>query len=210
MQRDPAKFWNPYLAGVALGLVLLSAYAVMGKGIGASGASYRVGVAAVQAVAPAHAATAPGLKGAVAHGSPLDDWLVFEVLGVALGGVVGAYTSGRLGREVLRGPRISAAARIGMALAGGLLMGFAAKPISAPPATASPSRAAPEMPGPFRISRESRPAVYEATSPPSATPSTSNTSQSSSGEPCCAALCRPGADATCAGATACTAATPSR
>ena len=96
MQRDPAKFWNPYVAGAALGLVLLSSYVVMGKGIGASGASYRLGVAAVQTVAPEHVATAPGLKGAVQHGSPLDDWLVFEVLGVALGGLVGAYTSGLL------------------------------------------------------------------------------------------------------------------
>ncbi len=125
--RDPQKFWNPYLAGAALGLVLLSAYAVMGKGIGASGASYRVGVAAVQAVAPAHAATAPGLKGAVAHGSPLDDWLVFEVLGVVLGGAVAAYTSGRLSKETLRGAGVSVGRRLAFAFAGGALMGVAAR-----------------------------------------------------------------------------------
>ena len=127
MQRDPDKFWNPYLAGAALGLVLLSSYAVMGKGIGASGASYRAGVAAVQLVAPDHARSAPGLKGAVQHGSPLDDWLVFEVLGVMLGGVVGAYTSGRLSKEVRRGPNVSAGRRLAFALAGGILMGIAAR-----------------------------------------------------------------------------------
>ena len=127
MQRDPSKFWNPYLAGAALGLVLLTAYVVMGKGLGASGASFRLGVAAVEAVAPAHALAAPGLRGVAQHGSPLDDWLVFEVLGVALGGLVGAYTAGRLSKEVVRGPRISSAGRIGLALAGGLVMGFAAK-----------------------------------------------------------------------------------
>ncbi len=127
MQRDPAKFWNPYLAGVALGLVLLTAYVVMGKGLGASGASYRIGVAAVEAVAPAHGARAPALRAVAEHGSPLDDWLVFEVLGVALGGLVGAYTSGRLSREVLRGPRISAPGRLALALGGGVLMGVAAR-----------------------------------------------------------------------------------
>lgn len=127
MQRDPSKFWNPYLAGAALGLVLLTAYVVMGKGLGASGASFRLGVAAVEVVTPAHALAAPGLRGVTEHGSPLDDWLVFEVLGVALGGLVGAYTAGRLSREVVRGPRISSAGRIGLALAGGLVMGFAAK-----------------------------------------------------------------------------------
>ncbi len=52
---------------------------------------------------------------------------MFEILGVALGGLVGAYTSGRLSREILKGPRISAATRLGMALLGGAAMGFAAK-----------------------------------------------------------------------------------
>lgn len=127
MQRDPTRFWNPYLAGAALGLVLLSSYVIMGKGIGASGASYRLGVAAVHAVAPAHVASAPGLKGAVQHGSPLDDWLVFEVLGVALGGLVAAYTAGRLSRETLRGAGVSAGRRLAFALAGGVLMGVAAR-----------------------------------------------------------------------------------
>src|SRR5512138_1742935 len=119
MERDPNRFWNPYVAGVALGLVLLSAYVVMGKGLGASGASFRLGVAAVEAVAPAHVQKSPGLRSVAAHGSPLDDWLVFEVLGVALGGLVAAYTSGRLSKDVLRGPRISAASRLGLALLGG-------------------------------------------------------------------------------------------
>ncbi len=127
MPRDPNRFWNPYLAGAALGLVLLSSYVIMGKGLGASGASYRIGVAAVQAVAPAHAATAPGLKGAVQHGSPLDDWLVFEVLGVALGGLVGAYTSGRLSKETLRGAGVPVGRRLAFAFAGGALMGVAAR-----------------------------------------------------------------------------------
>ena len=125
--RDPTKFWNPYLGGAALGLVLLSAYVVMGKGLGASGASWRIGVAAVEAVAPGHVAASPALAKTAARGSPLDDWLVFEVVGVALGGLVGAYTSGRLRPEVLKGPRISSGARIGWALAGGFLMGVAAK-----------------------------------------------------------------------------------
>jgi uncharacterized protein len=125
--RDPAKFWNPYVAGAALGLVLLSSYVIMGKGIGASGASYRLGVAAVQVVAPAHVAAAPGLRSAVQHGSALDDWLVFEVLGVALGGLVAAYTSGRLSKETLRGAGVSTGRRLAFALGGGALMGVAAR-----------------------------------------------------------------------------------
>jgi hypothetical protein len=127
MTRDPEKLWNPYLAGVALGLVLLGSYVVMGKGLGASGASYRLGVAAVEAVAPSHAATAPGLRSATAAGSPLDDWIVFEFLGMFLGGLVAAYTSGRMSREVLRGPHISAGGRLALAFGGAVLMGIGAK-----------------------------------------------------------------------------------
>jgi hypothetical protein len=60
-------------------------------------------------------------------GSPLNDWLVFEVVGVVIGGLVGALTSGRFGGEVLRGPTFSKGGRIALAIAGGVMMGFAAK-----------------------------------------------------------------------------------
>ena len=36
--RAPAPYMNPYLAGIGLGLVLLAAFVVMGRGLGASGA----------------------------------------------------------------------------------------------------------------------------------------------------------------------------
>ena len=44
MQRDPNKFWNPYLAGVALGLVLLTGLVVLGKGLGGAVFPIQVGV----------------------------------------------------------------------------------------------------------------------------------------------------------------------
>ncbi len=127
MKRDPDKFWNPYLAGLALGAVLLATFLLMGKGLGASGASFRAGVWATNAVAPAHAASVPAMAGAMEDHHPLNDWLVFEVLGVVAGGLLAAWTSGRLRREVLKGPTFGTGARIALAVAGGLLMGFAAK-----------------------------------------------------------------------------------
>jgi uncharacterized protein len=125
MARDPNTFWNPYLAGVALGLVLATTYLVMGSGLGASGGSLRIGVAALSAVAPEHVAATPPLARAEVAEHP--NWLVLELLGVVLGGVVAAYSAGRLKREVLKGPRISTAGRLSLALAGGVLMGVAAK-----------------------------------------------------------------------------------
>jgi hypothetical protein len=125
MERSPNKFWNPYVAGVALGLVLAATYLVMGGGLGASGGSLRIGIAALSAIAPDHvASTGPLARAAVAEHP---GWLVYELFGVILGGLVAAYTAGRLKAEVLKGPRISTGARLAFALAGGVLMGMAAK-----------------------------------------------------------------------------------
>jgi hypothetical protein len=127
MERNPEKFWNPYLAGLALGAVLLTTYLAMGKGLGASGASFRLGVWVTNAVAPAHASAVPAMAGAMEDHHPLNDWLVFEVLGMLVGGALAAWTSGRLRREVLRGPTFGQGARLALAVGGGVLMGFAAK-----------------------------------------------------------------------------------
>jgi hypothetical protein len=125
MTRNPNKFWNPYLAGVALGLVLAATYLVMGGGLGASGGSLRMGIAALSVVAPEHVVATVSLARAAAAEHP--NWLVYELFGVVLGGLVAAYTSGRLRAEVLKGPRISTGSRLALALAGGVLMGMAAK-----------------------------------------------------------------------------------
>jgi hypothetical protein len=76
-------------------------------------------------VAPAHVGATPPLRRAVE--SEHVSWLVYEVAGLLLGGLVAAYTSGRLSGEVLKGPRVSRRARLALALLGGLLMGAAAK-----------------------------------------------------------------------------------
>ena len=119
------RFWNPYVAGLALGLVLLASFVVMGKGLGASGAAWHLGLAAIETVAPAHVAGNEYMARSAGH--HFDNRLVFMVLGVILGGLVAAYTAGRLKLQVRRGPRIGARARLGLALLGGVIMGIAAR-----------------------------------------------------------------------------------
>jgi hypothetical protein len=48
-------YWNPYLTGIGLGLVLLAAYVIMGRGLGASGAVSTVVAVGVNTIAPEHA-----------------------------------------------------------------------------------------------------------------------------------------------------------
>ncbi|MEZ4224070.1 MAG: YeeE/YedE thiosulfate transporter family protein [Polyangiaceae bacterium] len=120
--------WNPYLAGVALGLVLLATYVLMGFGLGSSSAVTRVTYAAAHVVAPAAIEKSAYMAPYVTQ-SPFDDWMMFEVLGVLFGGVFAAYSGGRLLRrpELLKGPRASVGLRVTLALSGGVLMGFAAR-----------------------------------------------------------------------------------
>jgi hypothetical protein len=128
MSHRHTKLWNPYVAGIALGLVLLTAFLVAGKGLGASGAVYRFGIFALNAVAPEHVAGHEFLSRSLAGGDhPLHAYYVFLLLGVVLGAVVSSYTGGRMGLEVVRGPRASVPLRLGLALVGGVLMGFAAR-----------------------------------------------------------------------------------
>ena len=124
----PKEYWNPYWAGVALGVVLLASFLVMGNGLGASGTANRMGIAAVNAVAPAHV-DGNAYMSQVKEGGRniLDNWLTFELIGVLLGGVVAAYTGRRMGRKIFKGPNISNGGRLALAFSGGMLMGMAAR-----------------------------------------------------------------------------------
>jgi uncharacterized protein len=123
-----APYSNPYLAGIGLGLVLLAAFVLVGRGLGASGAVNAFVAWVVHLVAPAHASRNEFLAGYLGDGStsPLKAWLVVEILGV----FAGALLSGLLARRVVataeRGPRVSAGTRLLMAFAGGATMAFGA------------------------------------------------------------------------------------
>ena len=121
-------YWNPYVAGFCLGLVLLSSFLVMGFGLGASSAATRLSVGAAHLIAPAATEANAYFAQYVGPGKKvLEDWLVFEVLGVFLGGLVGAYSGRRLKSEVIRGEGVSKGRRIALAILGGVIMGFAAR-----------------------------------------------------------------------------------
>lgn len=128
-ERVPAPYMNPYLAGIGLGVVLLAAYVVMGRGLGASGAVSSFVSWLVSVVAPQHAQANAYFRGYLEEGAghPLKAWLVFEVLGVIVGGFLSGLLAGRLGRIVEKGPNISAAGRLGLAFLGGGLMAVGAK-----------------------------------------------------------------------------------
>jgi uncharacterized protein len=129
VEKQPQPYWNPYVAGIGLGLVLLASFVVMGRGLGASGAFSSLVTVGVQAVAPNHVANNEFYSEYIGDGSksPLKDWLVFEVLGVFVGGFISGSLAHRVTKVVEKGPNISIRGRLLFAFLGGGLMGIGAK-----------------------------------------------------------------------------------
>lgn len=120
--------WDPYVAGFFLGLVLLFTFMVVGRGLGASGALTRATAIVAHTISPAWVEGNGALGGYFAHGGRWwDDWLVFELVGVMLGGLAAGLISGRFRFVVERGPRVDARTRIIFAILGGMVTGYGAR-----------------------------------------------------------------------------------
>ncbi|MFA9388808.1 MAG: YeeE/YedE thiosulfate transporter family protein [Prolixibacteraceae bacterium] len=120
------KYMNPYLAGFLLGLLLLATIYVTGRGLGASGAFKSIVVAAVNTVAPEHAANSVFYSEYKAEHpeGPMRNWLVFEVIGLVVGAFFSGVVSNRIGLKFEKGPRSTNTARIIGAIIGGFLFGY--------------------------------------------------------------------------------------
>jgi uncharacterized membrane protein YedE/YeeE len=125
-ERKATKYLNPYLGGVLLGIVLLAANFVSGRGLGASGAIKSTVVTAVTTVVPSSAEKSEFIReyGTAHPGNPMKTWLVFEMLGVLVGGFLSGAIAGRLKIKVEHSPKITSRRRLVFALAGGVLFGF--------------------------------------------------------------------------------------
>jgi uncharacterized protein len=125
--RVAQPYMNPYLAGIGLGLVLLAAFVLVGRGLGASGAFNSTIAWLVSLVVPGYARS-NGFLASYLEGDthPLKAWLVFEVVGVFVGALLSGLLAGRVAGAVEKGPRVSVGARFAYAFVGGGLMAIGA------------------------------------------------------------------------------------
>lgn len=125
---EKRKYMNPYLAGVLLGLVLLSAMFLSGRGLGASGGIKYTVVALVGAIDKEHATESPYYSKYFENGeSPLKNWLALEVFGMVLGGFISGALSHRLKFKIEKSPKISNNKRLFFAFLGGVFFVYGAQ-----------------------------------------------------------------------------------
>jgi len=132
MERDnpPAEkpaYWSAYVAGLAIGLTLILTYYVMGHGVGTSGAYTQLAARMLETEAPEHAQTNIYLRRYLELGPLSQSWIVIEMLGVLLGGFLGALTARRFQFQIERGPKIGEVDRLLFALGGGISVGFGSR-----------------------------------------------------------------------------------
>lgn len=119
---------NPYIAGTMLGLVLLLAMYLSGRGLGASGGLKYCVVSIVGAVDRPHAEKSPFYGKYFEGGNkPLKNWLTFEILGVVIGGFLSGAISKRLKFKIEKSPKISNVRRLLFAFLGGVFFVYGAQ-----------------------------------------------------------------------------------
>ncbi len=123
--KQEQKYWSPYVAGIGLGLTLLLAFVLVGRGLGASGAMMRLDVWFMNLFAADHATSNPYFSRYAE--SPLSNWLIFEIIGVMIGGFLSGVLAGRIKKGIGKGERISNRGRLILAFIGGGIVGFAAR-----------------------------------------------------------------------------------
>ena len=126
-QAKPAPYMNPLFAGILLGIVLLTTFVITGHGLGATGFTTRLTAWVGMYVAPVATNANDYLGGMVEEGKPLNAWITWQVIGVALGALISAFLAKRIyiqldGKKFLGGSK-----RPITALFGGILAGFGAR-----------------------------------------------------------------------------------
>ena len=119
---------NPYLAGTMLGLVLLLAMYLSGRGLAASGGIKYCVVSLVGSLSERHASQSVYYSKYFEDGQkPLKNWLPIEMFGILAGGFISGDVSGRLKFRIEKSPKISSTRRLVLAFLGGICFVYGAQ-----------------------------------------------------------------------------------
>ena len=121
-------YLNSYIGGMGIGLILFLGFFLVGQGFGDSGALTRIVAFVVDTVIPVHTEQLIYFKRYLTTSThPLNHWLVYMLIGIALGGLVSGMRGKRMKKEFIKGPNTTNRRRIVTAFVGGLLVTFGAR-----------------------------------------------------------------------------------
>jgi uncharacterized membrane protein YedE/YeeE len=120
-------YWPAWLAGLALGVVLLLTFVFTGHGLGATGFTTRLTAWLGDEVMPKWTLANDYLGPMVENGSVLSSWITWQVLGVFIGAFVSALLARRIALRIEGAATAGRTGRLLKALAGGILAGFGAR-----------------------------------------------------------------------------------
>jgi len=126
-EAAPPPYWNPYLVGMPLGLVLLATYLVTGRGLGATAGFAAVASFVAGIFSPEHVAANAVHAKYWNAGAPLANWTLVLLGGAFVGALVSGVQGRRIAFTVERGPRITDGQRLALAFAGGFIAAYGAK-----------------------------------------------------------------------------------
>ena len=122
------RYMNPYIAGTMLGIVLLLAMFLSGRGLGASGGIKYCAVSVVGAIDRQHAEESIYYSKYFTEGKkPLSNWLTIEIFGILAGGFLSGALSKRLKFKIEKAPGITNTKRLVFAFTGGVLFVYGAQ-----------------------------------------------------------------------------------
>lgn len=108
-----------------LGLLLIATFYITGRGLGATGGTKSVVVATVETVAPKYAERSEYYgKYYDEEANPMNNWLMFETIGMLAGAFLSGALSGRAKFRIQHPKHIEPNKRLMWAAVGGLLFGI--------------------------------------------------------------------------------------
>lgn len=124
--NKPDEFWSPLAAGVGLGIALMGMFIFTGHGLGANGFFKRLTIWLSDAGFSEWTHANAYFSSLANKGNLFSQWISWEVLGVALGALIGSLLAKRFRFHIEKGSNVSVPERLLLAIAGGALTGFGA------------------------------------------------------------------------------------
>ena len=122
--NKPSNFCSPLAAGIGLGIALMGMFIFTGHGLGAYGFFKRITISLSDIGFSEWTHANSYFSALASRGNLFDAWISWEILGIAIGAIIGSVLAKRFKFKVEKGLNVSIPLRLVLAIIGGALTGF--------------------------------------------------------------------------------------